>query len=268
MTSRIALIVSYDGSGFHGFQFQNDTLPTVQLCLEQALGRVANHEVSIVCAGRTDAGVHATCQIVHFDTTALRSDSAWMHGTNRYLGSDVAVQWSGPVWADFSARFSAVSRRYLYLILNTPVRSPLLARQMSWFPRKLDADLMQQAAHALVGEHDFSSFRAASCSSKTPYRNVQSLQVTRKGDMLVIDISANAFLHHMVRNIVGALVEVGVGSKPGTWIPELLSARDRRLAGRTASPHGLYLVGVTYPEEAGIPVGSRLPHLYSSLASW
>ncbi len=267
MTHTIALVVAYRGTAYHGYQFQNDELPTVQLELERALSRVADSAVQITCAGRTDAGVHATHQVVHFQTDAARPDRAWIRGTNRYLPDDIAITWSGQMAPDFNARFSAEWRRYLYLIDNSLVRSPLLAHELTHEWRTLNDSLMHDAAQALVGEHDFTSFRAASCSARTPNRNIHSLAVRREGSIVAIDVRANAFLHHMVRNIAATLIEIGAGTQPVSWAADLLARKDRSVGAATAPPNGLYLVDVGYPDALGVVKGPDLPHLYSFLAS-
>lgn len=250
---RIALGVEYDGSRYHGWQMQDATVDSVQARLDLAVSRVADHPVTVVCAGRTDAGVHATGQVVHFDTPAVRDMRAWTRGVTTHLPADIAVRWAMVVREDFHARFSAFARRYRYVILNEPVRPAILGRHVSWDYRPLDVARMQQAAMHLVGEHDFSSFRAAGCQSRTPMRYLSELDVSRHGSLVVIEVRANAFLHHMVRNITGALTEVGCGRQEPGWAADLLAARDRRLAPATAPPYGLYLVQVEYPEHFGIP---------------
>ncbi len=248
---RIALMVEYDGSQYHGWQAQTG-LRTVQCVLEQALSQVANHDVTVVCAGRTDTGVHATNQIIHFDCESERTIRAWIYGANSFLPKDVCVKWGGLMPEDFHARFSAVSRRYRYIIYNAPIRPALLRSSVTWQYRPLDHLAMHEASQCLLGEQDFTSFRALECQSKTPMRNVYHLSVERFSDLVVIDISANAFLHHMVRNIVGVLIAVGSGRKPGAWVQEVLNAKDRKLGAETAPPYGLYLVGVVYPAHYGI----------------
>ena len=245
---RIALMVEYDGGSYHGWQAQTG-LHTVQHVLEYALSQVADHDVSVVCAGRTDTGVHATNQIVHFDTVSERTIRAWIHGANSFLPKDVCVKWGREMPEDFHARFSASSRRYRYVIYNAPIRPALLRCNVTWQYRQLDHRLMHEASQFLLGEQDFTSFRALECQSKTPMRNVHSLQVIRNGDFIIIDISANAFLHHMVRNIAGVLIAVGSGRKPVSWVQDVLQAKDRKLGAETAPPYGLYLVGVVYPPE-------------------
>jgi len=225
----------------------------VQAELEAALGSVANHPIRTQAAGRTDAGVHACGQVVHFDSPAPRSVYAWMLGTNTRLPPDISINWVREVPADFSARRSAVMRSYRYLIHNHRARSALLAERASWITYPLDASAMHRAAQALLGECDFSAFRAADCQSSTPMRFVESITVWRNGEFVVMDISANAFLHHMVRNIMGVLLEIGLGRRPESWAGEVLAARDRTRAGMTAPPQGLYFVGPRYPQQYGLP---------------
>lgn len=253
-TQRVALGVEYNGAGFHGWQRQKKpAVATVQAELEGAISQVANHPVAVVCAGRTDAGVHATQQVVHFETTAQRELRAWVRGVNSHLPETVRVCWSQSVDAGFHARFSAVARRYQYLICNTEVRPAIFSRQMVHFRWPLDTALMQAEANCLLGEQDFSSFQAVACQSKTAMRNVHHVTVSRKDHLVMIDIQANAFLLHMVRNIAGVLMAVGAGQKEPGWTRWVLAQKDRNKAGVTAHPQGLYLVGVEYPRELGIP---------------
>ena len=249
---RIALGLEYDGSRFHGFEHQLDRR-TVQGEVEDALGRVAASPVRVVCAGRTDAGVHAAGQVVHFDTGVRRPAHAWVRGTNTYLSPDAAVLWARFVDDAFHARFSALRRRYRYIIVNRSTRPALLAGRVAWDHRRLDARLMHLGAQCLVGEHDFTSFRAAGCQARHPVRRVHRIEAARDGERIVIDVCANAFLQHMMRNIAGTLVMVGAGERDPGWVASVLAARDRRAAGVTAAPGGLYLVGVDYPEAAVIP---------------
>ena len=248
--------VEYQGSRYSGWQIQAGR-PSVQGAVEAALSSVANQPVATICAGRTDSGVHALGQVVHFDCAAARDPYAWLLGSNSRLPPDVALRWVQPVTGDFSARFSAVSRRYRYVIHNDRARSALLAERATWFAHALDADAMHEAAQALVGEHDFSAFRAAECQSTTPMRKLESLCVWRSRQFVVIDVRANAFLHHMVRNITGSLMEVGSRRRPVAWIAELLAGRDRSLSGMTAAAQGLYFVGPDYPAEFGLPPPSE-----------
>ena len=249
---RIALGLEYDGSRFHGFERQPDQR-TVQGELERALARIAASPVRVVCAGRTDAGVHAAGQVVHFDTHASRPLRAWVRGTNSRLDSDVAVLWARGVDDAFHARFSALGRRYRYVIVNRSTRPALLSRRAAWEYRSLDVGLMHVAAQHLAGEHDFSSFRASGCQASRPVRRVYGIGVTRKGERVFIDVHANAFLQHMVRNIAGVLMAVGAGARPPEWVASVLAARDRTAGGVTAVPHGVYLIGVDYPESASLP---------------
>ena len=252
---RIALGLEYDGSRFHGFERQ-PARRTVQGDVEDALTRIAASPVRVVCAGRTDAGVHALGQVVHFDTIASRPVRAWVRGANTYLAPDVAVLWARIVDDDFHARFLALRRRYRYVIVNRSTRPALLAGRAAWEYRRLDARQMHLGAQHLDGEHDFSSFRAAGCQAGHPVRRVHRIGVVRVGERVVIDVHANAFLQHMVRNIAGTLVAVGSGERNPEWVASVLAARDRRVAGVTASPGGLYLVGVDYPEATDIPAVS------------
>ena len=254
---RYAIGVEYDGTGFNGWQRLSQPgepgPPTVQSALELALSRVADAPVETVCAGRTDAGVHARCQVVHFDSDANRSDRAWVLGTMGHLPRDIAVRWCVPVADDFSARFSAHARRYRYRILNRPVRPALHRQYLSWERRPLDAGAMHRAAQALVGEQDFSSFRTVHCQAPHARRNLQEIEVSRDGDEVVVDVQAHAFLHHMVRNIVGSLLEVGAGEQAEGWIGELLQARDRTIGGPTARAAGLVFVGPLYAGQWNLP---------------
>jgi tRNA pseudouridine38-40 synthase len=250
---RVALGVEYDGSAFHGWQAQQEGVRTVQTELEAALAKVANHPLRVVCAGRTDTGVHALGQVVHFDTESVRSERNWLLGTNVNLPPDVSVTWARPVSDDFSARFSAIGRRYRYFILNRTSRSAVLARRVTWTHRPLDAERMQLAAQALVGEHDFSSYRALGCQAKSPVRTLHELKVERHGEFVVLSLHANAFLHHMVRNIAGVLMAIGRGDRELAWSEEVLHLRDRTLGGVTAPPDGLYFEQVEYPAEFEIP---------------
>ncbi len=245
---RIALIIEYDGSQYHGWQSQPG-LRTVQAVLEQALSQVANHEVRVVYSGRTDTGVHATHQVVHFEPDNARSVRAWVHGTNAVLPKDVCVKWGQEISDDFHARYSAVSRRYRYVIYNAAIRQSLLQGNVTWQSRRLDHNLMHEASQFLLGEHDFTSFRAVHCNAKTPVREVQAIQVFRRGDLVILDITANAFLHHMVRNIAGVIMAVGQGRETVDWVQDVLASKDRKKGAETAPPYGLYLVNVTYPDK-------------------
>ena len=256
---RVALCVEYKGSEYHGFQQQPNGVATVQQALERALSRVADESINLVCAGRTDAGVHATNQIVHFDTLALRSAKAWVKGTRQHLPDTVSVRWAQNVVPQFHARFSAQNRTYRYLLSDAPTVSALLHDQVTWSARPLNIDWMRQGAAYLVGRHDFTSFRATQCQAKSPVRTIEYVHLARRGDLIVIEVQANAFLHHMVRNIVGVLTAVAAGDKPASWVGEVLAACDRRAASVTAKPNGLYLVGVDYPAEYNLPASAPGP---------
>lgn len=249
---RLALGIEYDGTDFLGWQRLSHGA-TVQGAVEDALSVVADHRVEVTCAGRTDAGVHAICQVVHFDTAAERSPRGWMLGANSRLPASVAVRWVVPVADDFHARYGARARRYRYSILNRAARPALEARYVAWERRSLDAAAMHAAAQALVGEHDFSAFRTIACQARTPFRNVHAISVGRTSERVDITIEANAFLHHMVRNIVGSLLPVGRGERPTGWREELLVGRDRSVAGPTAPAAGLCFIAPRYPREAGLP---------------
>lgn len=263
--SRIALGVEFKGSRYRGWQRQEDGVPTVQGGLEKALSRVADHPVSLMCAGRTDAMVHASGQVVHFDTTVERPLKAWIMGTNANLPGDISVTWAKVMPAHFHARFSAMARRYRYVIYNDQIRPAHQAEEVTWNHRPLDASRMREAARALVGTHDFTSFRAVQCQAKSPVKTVHHLEVIEHGRFIVLDIRANAFLHHMVRNFAGVLMTIGAGERPSEWAAEVLAARDRRAGGVTAHPYGLYLVRVEYPEEFVLPERYLGPHFLSSL---
>ncbi len=250
---KIALGIEYNGHGFYGWQSQQN-LQTIQGCLEEALSKIADERIITFCAGRTDAGVHATGQVVHFETEAQRNMRAWLLGTNTHLPSTIAVKWATIVADDFHARYKALSRSYRYIIYNHTTRPALLTSRVTWNYDVLNIATMQEASRYLIGELDFSSFRSAECESKTPMRNVTQLNINRFDDYIVIDIQANAFLHHMVRNIAGALMHIGAGFAEPEWMAEVLMAKDRRKAAETASPHGLYLTEVRYPDIYKIPI--------------
>ena len=250
---RIALGVEYDGSAFRGWQIQPGG-GTVQNALQTALEEIAGQPVSVVCAGRTDAGVHATAQVVHFDTELKRPLTAWVRGVNTFLPPAVAVRWAQPVSDEFHARFSAFGRCYRYLLMNRPQRTGVWHGRVGWYHHPLDVGLMQAGAARLLGEHDFSAFRAADCQAKSPVKLMRRAEVRRIGDLIVFDFEAGAFLHHMVRNLVGSLVYVGQGKHPPVWMSELLDSADRRLAAPTFSAAGLYLAGVCYEPKWGLPV--------------
>lgn len=249
---RFAIGIEYDGSAFLGWQVQKQE-PTVQGCLEAALQRVANHEVRVACSGRTDAGVHALCQVAHFDTTAERAERSWVLGINSQLPPEVTVLWVREVDDTFHARFSAFSRTYRYRILNRWVRPALEASRVSWCRKPLDAEPMHEAALNLLGEHDFSAFRAASCQARHAVREIQGIAVTRVGNEVIMDITANGFLYHMVRNIAGSLMSIGLREQGVGWIQQLLQGRDRSVAAPTAGAGGLYFVGARYPAHYQLP---------------
>lgn len=254
--TRIALGIEYDGSRYHGWQTQQPGVATVQTEVEAALSRVADHPLSVVCAGRTDTGVHATDQVVHFDSDAPRELKSWVFGANANLPSDISVRWARPVSDDFHARFSAVSRCYRYVICNDPVRPALFNRQVTWNYRPLDIQRMREALPALTGTQDFTSYRSVHCQAKSPVRTMHRLALHRHGNLLVLEVHADAFLMHMVRNVAGVLMHIGAGQARPEWAAEVLAARDRRRGGVTAPPRGLYLVEIEYPEHFGLP---RLP---------
>ncbi|MDH5191382.1 MAG: tRNA pseudouridine(38-40) synthase TruA [Gammaproteobacteria bacterium] len=250
---RIALGVEYNGSHYNGWQYQ-DHSPSIQEAVEKALSTVANEKVTAICAGRTDTGVHAMQQVIHFETEVERTDYSWLHGGNANLPKDISFLWAKQVSEDFHARYTATARQYRYVILNRDVRPSYLKSLVSWEFRPLDAKPMHEAARHLIGEHDFSSYRAMGCQSKHANRCIHFINVSRHGDFIYIDIEANAFLYHMVRNIAGVLIEIGAGEQPVDWSKEVLEYRDRTKGGVTAPPDGLYLANVIYPEEFDIPV--------------
>lgn len=262
---RFAAAVEYAGAAYNGWQAQSgDNVRSVQAEVERALSRVADHPLQVVCAGRTDAGVSASYQIIHFDSPVFRPERAWVMGGNTALPDDIAILWARPVTEQFHARFSALERRYRYLIHSAPVKPALLARGLTWTHRRLELEPMRQAARHLIGEHDFTSYRAVACQAHSPVREVRELQVYRQGAFFVIDIRANAFLHHMVRNIAGVLMKVGCGDAPPDWARQVLEARDRRQGGVTAPPWGLYFVDVRYPDEFDLPKSSLGPVFLSA----
>ena len=255
---RYAAVVTYDGSAFCGFQKQKHS-PSVQQELERALSAVANAELVVSCAGRTDTAVHASYQVIHFDTSAERTGRNWVKGANSQLPDSVSVLWAGQVSEQFHARFSATSRTYKYIMHCSPARPAILAQGVTWVPYTLNAAAMQEACQYLLGEQDFSAFRGAGCQSLSPNRTITRASITAVGELLVFEVSANAFVLHMVRNIIGSLMEVGFGRRDPSWIAELLRGKDRRKSAATASPKGLYLVDVCYPEYFGLPLSSGGP---------
>jgi tRNA pseudouridine38-40 synthase len=257
---RVAAIVEYDGTDYAGWQSQIHAA-SIQDAVQAAVSFVAGHPVVVICAGRTDAGVHSIGQVIHFDTDAQRTPRAWVLGTNTKLASNIALQWAGEVTPGFHARHKALRRVYRYAILNRSERSALQRTRAAWIHRPLDAAAMHTAAQALVGEHDFSAFRSVECQSKTTIRKVDSIQVVREGDYLWLEIVANAYLHHMVRNIVGTLLDAQREAEPLEAVRKVLQGGDRRYAGATAPAAGLYLWRVEYPALYGIPTGASLGRL-------
>ena len=261
MPLKFAIGIEYSGTAYSGWQ-QPKHCVSIQQHLQEAIGFVANHPVSLVCAGRTDAGVHAMEQIAHFESDAVRANRSWLLGSNCRLPRDIRIKWITRVDESFHARFSAYARSYRYILLNNDVPSAVFHDRCSWEFRALDHEKMHDSAQILLGEHDFSAFRAVGCQAKSACRYVHSVQVSRQGDLIYLDIMANAFLYHMVRNITGSLLEVGRGEKPVDWIEELLVRKDRNLGGVTASAAGLYLQRVYYPETFNIPNYSKKPVLF------
>ncbi|WP_410498188.1 tRNA pseudouridine(38-40) synthase TruA [Chitinibacter sp. S2-10] len=248
---RYALAVEYDGRAFNGWQIQPDVI-TVQGEMERAVGRMAGHPLRVHAAGRTDAGVHATRQIVHFDTDANRPLTAWVRGVNSFLPSGVSVLWAQQVPVDFHSRFVATARHYRYLLLQHAIRPGIMAGQIGWIHNSLDLEKIHQASRYLLGEHDFSSFRAAECQALSPVKQMLKVDIGRQGDLIYFDFSATAFLHHMVRNIMGALLHIGKGNEPADWMSWLIAQQNRSVAPPTFMPDGLYLTGVSYPEKYGL----------------
>jgi len=262
---RIALSIAYNGRHYHGWQRQPHGYISVQERLEDALSKVANEPIKVMCAGRTDAGVHASAQVVHLDTLAHRPLRAWTHGGNMNLPDDVAIQWAHPVDEKFHARFSATARRYRYVIYNHAMRPGLMDKEVSWNFRPLNVIHMQQAADYLLGTHDFSSFRAAACQANSPIRTLHHLNIISAGNYIVLDVRANAFLHHMIRNLAGLLMKIGAGEAAPEWALDVLSAKDRRVSAATAKPYGLYFVEAEYDPSFGLPQLPLGPHF---LAPW
>lgn len=250
---RIAMGVEYNGEHYCGWQYQ-DHSPSVQQEIETAIGKVANHNVRVFCAGRTDTGVHGIGQVIHFDSDAQRTEHSWVYGSNANLPNDIAVLWARPVSDDFHARYSALKRCYRYVILNRRIRPAILNSKVSWEYRPLDEHRMIQAAKHLIGEHDFSSYRAVACQAKSPVRHLYRVDIARHGELVILDLEANGFLHHMVRNIAGVLITIGCGDADIVWSKQVLEQRDRTCGGVTAPAHGLYFMGVSYPDVFQIPV--------------
>jgi len=257
---RLAACIEYEGSDFSGWQSQlGQSVRFVQTEVERAFSKVADQPIKVVCAGRTDTGVHATNQVIHFETTAQRKERSWILGSNVNLPDDIAVRWVTEVSDEFHARFSALSRSYRYIIDNRWVRPAILRHRVTWERQELDIALMQQACGYMKGRHDFTSYRSLACQANNPVRDIQMLEIHRQGEFVIIDIRANAFLHHMVRNIAGVLMTIGCGEKEPEWAQEVLEAKDRTVGGITAPAAGLYLVDVEYPEQYKIPAQSALP---------
>ena len=252
---RLALGVSYGGQAYEGWQSQASGL-TVQDKLQKALGQFTTHTVTTICAGRTDSGVHGLMQVVHFDTELQREPSSWVRGTNSFLPHDIAVQWAQPVPDEFHARASATARRYAYVLLDSPVRPSVEAGRVGWVFRHLDGDAMREAAQHLMGEHDFTSFRASACQAKSPVKTLKRLDISQRGLYWRFEFEANAFLHHMIRNIMGCLVTVGQGGQQQEWMQQVLAARDRDAAAPTFSPDGLYFLGPVYDARWGLPAAT------------
>jgi len=263
---RIALGIEYDGTAYNGWQRQKTGIG-VQSLVDNAISKVADEPIESVCAGRTDSGVHASAQVVHFDSSAQRPRRGWMLGVNAYLPDDISASWAAFVDDEFNARFSATSRTYRYLILNRRVRSALQRNRAWWIYEPLDVQAMQQATETLLGKHDFSAFRAAGCQASTPIREISNFQVKRSGDWLSLTVTANAFLKHMVRTIAGLLVTIGKGDEEPAWAKSVLEGRDRTRGGVTAPPHGLTLIGVAYPGQFKIPTDDSRVEKYGEI-SW
>ncbi|WP_067520889.1 tRNA pseudouridine(38-40) synthase TruA [Endozoicomonas ascidiicola] len=262
---RFAASIQYDGSHYFGWQSLKTGLPTVQAAVEKSLSTVADHPVSVVCAGRTDARVHGSNQIIHFDSDSVRTERGWAYGANANLPDDIAVNWVKPVSDDFHARFSAKWRRYRYVIYNHPIRPAHLSKGVTWNYRPLDVARMKEAAEYLKGEHDFTSYRAIQCQAKNPVRTITRMDISRHGPLIVIDVQANAFLHHMIRNFAGVLMAIGCGKREPIWAKVVLDARDRGQGGVTASPCGLYFIDVGYDDVFGLPESESNPHFIAPL---
>jgi len=262
---RVAMVVEYDGAEYYGWQMQKTGVPTVQGELTRAISAVANHPVDLIVAGRTDAGVHACRQIIHFDTDAKRKEFGWTVGTNTHLPRNISVQWAKEMDHYFHARFSARERRYRYVIYNNQIPPGISRKNLTWEKRALDAQAMHRAAQSLVGTHDFSSFRAANCQAASPVKTLKQIDVSRHGQLVVIDVRADGFLYHMVRNIAGVLIEIGCGAEAENWCAHILSLQDRSLGGVTARPEGLYFVDAIYDDDVALPETQLGPNFLSWL---
>jgi tRNA pseudouridine38-40 synthase len=260
---RYAIGVEYLGSSYFGWQRQIHS-KSVQEEVEKAFSLVADSEIKLSCAGRTDTGVHATGQVAHFDTVSLRSDSSWLRGANAHLPKEIKIKWVKEVSDDFHSRFSAIERKYQYIIYNSKFNSAILNDRVTWIYSELDIDAMNDAARSLVGEHDFSCFRSSRCQAHSPIRTMVSAKFFRSGQYIFFEIKGNGFLHHMVRNIIGSLLDIGRGKKDSDYIQQLITQKDRRLASKTAAANGLYLVGVSYPSEFNIPIAITAKDLFIS----
>jgi tRNA pseudouridine38-40 synthase len=259
--AKYAVGIEYAGTGYSGWQRQAKAL-SIQQCIEEAIGFVANHPVQLTCAGRTDAGVHAIEQVAHFESGALRSDRAWLLGSNCRLPRDIRLKWVVPVDQVFHARFSAVARSYRYIILNSDVPSALFYGKVSWEYKPLDHEKMSRTAQILLGKHDFSAFRAVGCQARSSSRNIHEISLSRQDDLIYLDIRANAFLYHMVRNIAGSLMAVGRGEQSSQWFAEVFRSKDRNRADVTASAAGLYFLRAYYPDQFKLPIEGKKPVLF------
>ncbi|MGH1486084.1 MAG: tRNA pseudouridine(38-40) synthase TruA [Cellvibrionaceae bacterium] len=262
---RIAMGIEYNGRLFRGFQSQSSGVPTVQQSLEDSLTSICNESITLVCAGRTDMGVHATNQVIHFDTLADRPERAWLRGANTRLSTGISIRWAQAVAPAFHARFSAQSRVYRYIIYNVSTPSALMDGLVTWDRRRLDVSAMIDGSQYLIGEHNFNAFRGADCQAKNPVRRIDRINIKRCGDFIVIEVQATAFLYHMVRNIVGVLGAVAAGEKSSTWVKEVLDSQDRRCGGVTAPAAGLYLVRVEYDSKFNLPLRDKGPYILSGL---
>jgi len=258
---RIALGIEYNGSFFRGFQSQPTGVPTVQQSIEGALSTICDEPITLACAGRTDTGVHATNQVVHFDTLALRPEKAWLRGANTHLPEGVSIRWAQKVPPHFHSRFSARSRSYRYVIYNVATQSALMKNLVTWDRRRLDVDAMIEGSRSLLGEHNFNAFRGADCQAKNPVRRINEIDIQRVDDFIVIEVKATAFLYHMVRNIVGVLSAVAASEKPAEWVKAVLDSQDRRCGGVTAPAAGLYLVQIEYDPIFNLPQPAKGPYM-------
>lgn len=257
---RYACGVEYDGNGFFGFQLQIQE-PTIQGCLEKSISSVANHDVRITCAGRTDTGVHAICQVIHFDSDSERDEYQWIMGINANLPQGISILWVRPVSDDFHARFSAIERSYRYQIYNRWIRPAINRNSVTWEKLPLDENKMHKAALILAGTHDFNAFRSSACQSKISVKTINNIGVSRENNIVTLEVSANGFLHHMIRNIIGTLLPIGRNEKSVGSIRDVLESKDRKKAGVTAPPNGLYFLGVKYPEKFNLPQSDIDDHL-------